>query len=426
MAPAGVRRTRNVRHYPSAGSPTGRTVPAHINLRMAANSIDGIELPIHSPESQGELAALVRDHAARGDGIYPVGGATGLDYGSLPTQPGIAVSTAKLSRVVDYPARDMTITVEAGLTLAELDRTLAKEGQCLPVDAPDRDLATVGGALAVDVCGPRRLGRGTWRDWVIGMTFANSGGELCKAGGRVVKNVAGYDLPKLMIGTMGGLSVITQVTFKLQPKPAASAWSTVTVDDPASALDALSVSKTRPTGVDLVNAHAAGSIRLPSKWTLLILYEEQPEAVKWQVEQLRHELKGVEKQPDDWLPALTRSPAVAGCDFSILVGIRPSAVAEFVNSLKHPEARIHLHGLSGIARVGLARAERQDALELWRSVDQIIARTGGHAVVRRCPTEWKRELPVWGRPASAVDVVRRIKREFDAKGVLNPGRTSYG
>src|SRR5207253_9213768 len=124
-----------------------------------------------------------------------------------------------LAEVIDYPARDMTITVQAGITLARLQALLATEKQRLPVDVPHPDRATLGGALATNASGPRRLGFGTLRDYVIGMTVVNDEGQEVKAGGRVVKNVAGYDLCKLHVGALGTLGVISQATLKLRPRP---------------------------------------------------------------------------------------------------------------------------------------------------------------------------------------------------------------
>src|SRR5205823_4316741 len=181
---------------------------------------------------------------------------------------------------------------EAGMTFAKLRLMLAAEGQWLPVDVPDPDRATVGGALAVDVSGPRRLGRGTFRDWVIGIGFVNDRGEACKAGGRVVKNVAGYDLAKLLIGSCGGLGIITQVTFKLQPLPAASTLVAFSAGDVRATLDTIHASRTRPIAVELLNPAAVTALSgdLPTGWLLLVLFEDQPEAVRWQVGQLGEEL----------------------------------------------------------------------------------------------------------------------------------------
>src|SRR5262245_21138531 len=131
-----------------------------------------------------------------------------LHLGLPPVKPGYAVDLRGLDQVIDYPARDMTITVRAGITIAKLQEILAKENQRLPVDIPDSEIATLGGAIAVNASGPRRYGFGTLRDYLIGISFTDDGGKEAKAGGRVVKNVAGYDLCKLHIGALGTLGIV--------------------------------------------------------------------------------------------------------------------------------------------------------------------------------------------------------------------------
>ena len=179
-------------------------------------------MPVKRPATVAELCEIVKAARAAGQGVYPVGGRTTLDVGLPPIKPGVAVDTTALNRVIDYPARDMTITVQAGITIAALQAELAKEGQWLPVDVASPEQATLGGAIALNQSGPRRYGYGTLRDYVIGISFVTDDGVEVKAGGRVVKNVAGYDLMKLQIGAVGTLGVVTQVTLKVKPRPEAS------------------------------------------------------------------------------------------------------------------------------------------------------------------------------------------------------------
>src|SRR5437762_698653 len=212
-------------------------------------TIDGVgPMPVERPTSVAALCDIVRRCAADGTAIYPIGGGTMLDYGLPPARPGVAVSTAALDQVIDFPARDMTITVQAGITLAKLHALTTAEGLWLPIDVPEPERATLGGAIAANVSGPRRYGYGTFRDYVIGVSLVNDRGEETKAGGRVVKNVAGYDLMKLYTGSLGTLGMITQVTLKLKPVP--EAWSSCLFfcgpDDLAAALDRLHRSATRP------------------------------------------------------------------------------------------------------------------------------------------------------------------------------------
>ena len=177
-----------------------------------------------TPTTQSELARFVAENAV-GDkrSLCPVGGRTALHYGFSTQEPDTVVAMSGLARVVDYPARDMTITVEAGMRMDELQATLATERQRLPIDIAQSGRATLGGALATNTSGPRRFGHGTFRDYVIGISSVDAHGRAFKAGGRVVKNVAGYDICKLLVGSRGTLAIVTQVTLKLRPLAETSA-----------------------------------------------------------------------------------------------------------------------------------------------------------------------------------------------------------
>ncbi|HEY2159230.1 MAG TPA: FAD-binding oxidoreductase, partial [Isosphaeraceae bacterium] len=152
---------------------------------------------VERPTTVDELREIIPRRVAEGLAIYPQGGRTALDYGGVPRRPGVAVDVTGLARVIDFPAADMTITVEAGITLDALSRVLDSEGQRLEIDAPQATQATVGGIFATNATGPRRYGCGRPRDQIIGVGFVTSDGNLVKGGGRVVKNVAGYDFPRL-------------------------------------------------------------------------------------------------------------------------------------------------------------------------------------------------------------------------------------
>ena len=174
-------------------------------------------------QDESAVAAAVRQAFERRHAIYPQGGGTSLDYGLPRRKPGVALSLAALNRVLEHAADDMTITVEAGITLAELNRHLAVKGQWLPIDAPDPDRASIGGIIASNAFGPRRHGHGTIGDYLIGFRAIDGRGEAYCGGGKVVKNAAGYNLPRLMVGSRGTLGLITQATFMVRPVPACSA-----------------------------------------------------------------------------------------------------------------------------------------------------------------------------------------------------------
>ena len=200
---------------------------------MKTNASDLLPLTeTRTPANQAELAAVVSEAHAAGTPLqHPLGGGTSLEYGLPARQAGLGLSLTGLTRVVDYPARDMTITVEAGLPLAELAGILAGERQWLPVEGPQPAEATIGGLMATAWSGPRRYGWGTMRDFVIGVSAVDGRGIPFKGGGRVVKNVAGYDFCKLLTGSCGTLAVVTQLTLKLRPLPDRSGLAACTVSD---------------------------------------------------------------------------------------------------------------------------------------------------------------------------------------------------
>jgi len=175
------------------------------------------------PTSVDEVRALVAEADASGRAIIPWGGGTGQLYGYLPIRADIVLSLQGLNRIVAHEPGDLTVTVQAGATLADVQKTLARHGQFLPLDPQDADgPATIGGILATNAWGPARGGYGTVRDWLIGLSLVDAAGRLVKGGGKVVKNVTGYDLPKLHVGALGTLGVLVEATFKVAPLPEAS------------------------------------------------------------------------------------------------------------------------------------------------------------------------------------------------------------
>ncbi|MBI3468638.1 MAG: FAD-binding oxidoreductase, partial [Planctomycetes bacterium] len=212
-----------------------------------------------APENEAALIDAVQQAHADSTPVYPIGGGTSLDYGLPPRQPGMGLSLTGFNRVIDYPARDMTITIEAGITMGRLAQTIAAEGQRLPIDVPSAEQATLGGVIATNFSGPRRYGMGTIRDYVIGIAAVDGRGTLFHGGGRVVKNVAGYDFCKLLTGSLGTLGVISQVTLKVRPRPEACALVACGFADVQRAeplLAALVTSRTAPTAIELLTGPA--------------------------------------------------------------------------------------------------------------------------------------------------------------------------
>jgi glycolate oxidase FAD binding subunit len=395
------------------------------------------------PPSLDALRQAVVTRVDQGLAIYPQGGGTALNYGGIPRVPGVAIDTRGLNQVIDYPAADMTITVEAGITLAALRAVLAEKQQRLLVDAPEADRATLGGIYATNTSGPRRFGSGRPRDQIIGVSFVNAEGAVIKGGGRVVKNVAGYDFPKLLTGSLGTLGILTQMTLKVRPVPEASAlvWTCWPgVEELAGVLDRLNTSATRPVAVELLNpggAHLVGGrLGLPAAgWALAIGFEDNAGSVAWQLDQLRAELLHGHGGADvalhvrgeaDFGPlwsALTEFPVRTPGPVSFLANLRPSSVVAFVSELDPGLWAVQAHAGNGIVRGHALEADSPEAIA--PELDRLRAwavRDGGNLILPRCPTAWKAGLRVWGEPRPDWTLAERVKHALDPKGVMNPGR----
>jgi len=400
---------------------------------------DGVEaLRVERPESLGALVDLAGRLGREGVALFPQGGRTAIDFGGRPACPGVAVATTALERVVDYPAADMTVTVEAGITLAALQAKLAEEGQRLPIEAPWPERATLGGIFATDTCGPRRLGWGQPRDLIIGVGFATSQGTLARGGGRVVKNVAGYDFPKLLTGSLGALGVIAELTLKTRPKPEAEAillFTGLEHDRLDPILEHLNLSATRPVAVELLNEPAARWVTEraaldfePSGWTLGVGFEGPKAAVDWQAEALPAEVGSSARialsdrsQAPVW-SALADLPS-AEAPVILKASLRPSRLVPFLKRLEPTRWRVQAHAANGIvwaaARDALSTDELREILNRFRAE---ASEGGGHVIVARSPADAKPDLDLWGRNGADWELAKRVKQALDPAGIMNPGR----
>jgi len=400
----------------------------------------------HTPADAAALAALMAQCYEAATPMYPLGGGTSLSYGLPATTSGVGISLNNLNRVIDYPARDMTITVESGITLAELARPLAAERQWLPVEGSQPETATLGGLMATAASGPRRYGYGTMRDYVIGMTAIDGRGVAFKAGGRVVKNVAGYDFCKLLTGSLGTLGIISQVTLKVRPIPERTAFLACTLRDAATAqrlLAAIIDSAVTPVAVELLTGpewreHASlGGLAAGSSGRLVVGLEGTADEVQWMLGRLAEEWRelGIDSPhvivdaaaTKLWtdlvdFAASTTSPLV------LKASLLPSRVVEFVQLLEEldPKASIQAHAGNGIV---IARLDGFTAADVSR---KLIGRlhpaaqlAGGGAVVLSSTLEGLTRQAVWGNVSQATNWMAKVKAQFDPKHLLNPGRFVY-
>jgi len=403
---------------------------------------------VAQPGDPAAVAELVQRAHRAGTPLYPIGGGTNLGYGVRPTEPGLGLSLAGLKRIVDYPARDLTITVQAGLTIAALAKRLAGEGQRLPVDVPHPEQATVGGIVAASPIGPRHYRWGTIRDYVIGLSAVDGLGTCFSAGGRVVKNAAGYDLCRLLTGSLGTLGVITQVTLMVKPLPETSALLACDVsgfDAAENLLAGLVHTKVQPSAIELVAGSAwkedslLGPLSDSRSVRLVVGLEGTLAEVEWMVHQLQEEwrragavstvtLRGLRADPV-W-DRLAEFPwqaqgANGAARLVVQIHVLPGCVVDAVRSVLEtdPGASVLAHAGGGVIQARLDLKPEAAPAVLKGRLRPALARSGGSLVVLRQPegAGLSREA-VWGPPRPTHPVMQAIKDQFDPKGILNRGR----
>ncbi|MCA9143672.1 MAG: FAD-binding oxidoreductase [Planctomycetaceae bacterium] len=401
-----------------------------------------------TPTDAVELAEVVRGCYESETAIYPIGGGTSLDYGLPAKRNGIGLSLAQLSTVIDYPARDLTITVGSGITMQTLAETLAKERQRLPIDVPKASQATLGGVIATNFNGPRRFGQGTVRDHVIGIRAVDGRGLSFKGGGRVVKNVAGYDFCKLLTGSLGTLGVITELTLKLKPIPDSFAIVVCSPSDLNHAeqlLAALVNSDTTPSAVELLagpawgaNKHLAGDSSSSNALFLAVALEGTEPEVAFMIKQLgtewRHEgvrshqaLEG--QAARDLFADMQEFPSAGESPLVLRANMVPSGTTRFIDAIQtlDKNCSIQSHAGNGIV---LAKFSEFPSAGLARTLvgklQAVAASARGNVVVLSNPggSEMTHQS-VWGAIDAPFELMTAVKREFDPKNILNPDRFVY-
>jgi glycolate oxidase FAD binding subunit len=373
--------------------------------------------------------------------IYPVGGRTAWHFGPPVTDPGISLCTTSLTKTIDYPARDMTITVEAGIRCDELARLLEGEGQRLPIDVPQAHRATLGGVAAANASGSRRFGLGTMRDYLIGVTAVDASGRLFKAGGRVVKNVAGYDLCKMLVGSLGTLAVMTQLTLKLRPLPETSVILWMSFDHLATideVLGRLVTSAARPVALDVLESRAATAIAgeagldLPCQRPILCVgLEGSSRETAWQIETLKAEVAPsrphqIETVADVaatklWF-ALAEFQVPSDDPLTFKANLLPSRTIGLIQNAERAGCAVQAHAGSGIV-IGQfpdSITTASAAAELLAKLRAEARKCRGNVAVVHCDDGWKSDLLLCGEPEPAWPLMHKLKRELDPQNLLNP------
>jgi glycolate oxidase FAD binding subunit len=395
------------------------------------------------PGTVEQVAGVVQHAAAAGASVIPWGGGTAVAFGEPPSRAGIVLGLRRLDRLLEHEPGDLTVTAQAGLTLGALQAALRRRGQWLSLDPPEEARATVGGVIAANASGPRRHLYGTVRDLLIGVTVVAADGSIVHGGGRVVKNVAGYDLPKLFVGSQGTLGVVVEATFKLRPQPDEERLVAAGFDrleDAGAAVRALLGSDLLPSAVELLDGAAAGGLGRQGAATLVVGFDGLPEQVQWQAAELATLLGPLGGRDVATLPpsAWPRLATLARGAFSaptaiMTLSVLPALVAETMAQAAAAARRRGLQSAwtahAGVGAItGALGADREAAaaaavLTDWRALAHA---GGGHASLAWAPLAVKSQVPAWDDAGPAGRLMQRIKAQLDPHNVLNPGRFVAG
>jgi glycolate oxidase FAD binding subunit len=387
---------------------------------------------IVEPASTEEVADVLRAASRDRRRVSIRGAGTKAGWGAPPSDSSrpsdIVLSTRKLKAVLAHRHGDLTATVQAGATLADVNRTLAQHGQCIPLDPPLADRATIGGIVATNDSGPRRHRYGAPRDLIIGVDFVRADGVAAKAGGIVVKNVAGYDVARLLTGSFGSLAVVVAATFKLFPLPAAS--RTVVVDVAAERIDAvlsgLLASHLTPTAIEL----QAPAPRLLVRFeTIEVAAEQQASAVARLAESAGCSASIVRAAEEltVWDDHARRPWERDGA--VVKITLLPDGVGSTLAWFAAAGGAVD-YEVIGRAGVGVLLARiGGDTEHQARVITGLRARlpaSRGSAVLVRASDDLKARVDIWGPIGDGFALMRAIKQQFDPMGILNPGRGPGG
>jgi glycolate oxidase FAD binding subunit len=394
-------------------------------------SIDGIRpYRLVEPERPADVAEILAEAAAHGDAVAPVGGATSLALGNVPERLDVGLSTSRLRGILNYEPTDLTLSVAAGSPLADVQAVLAEHGQTLPIEVPHPDRASIGGLVATALAGPRRYGSGSLRDLLIGISAAHPSGTVTKAGGLVVKNVTGFDLMRLYLGSLGTLGVVVSANFKVLPLPRYEATLHATFAGLEPALDTamrLRTSRIQPVSLEVASADA-------DSWLLAARIEGREATVRLLVAEARG-IVGADssviegRESSDWWRSYVADQEIAAAPNEALIrcGSKPAATGSMVSAILAATADtvsvtslMISPGLGSVLLRVVASAENPGT-SFARFHERLLG-LADHVVILAADPALKRDIDVWGRTPDTLDVMRAIKQQFDPHRVLNPGR----
>lgn len=402
--------------------------------------IPGILIRPRTVEEASKIVKIINQYQLN---VLTRGGGTRIHQGGQPDNIDILIETTAINRVLEHEAPDLTCHVEAGITLGQLQEQLSMTGQKIALDPPDAEFATIGGLLATNASGPKRLRYGSARDLVIGLHVIQATGEITRSGGRVVKNVAGYDLNKLYIGSYGTLGIIIEANFKLHPIPQQEKtllFTFTNCEDAMGTAITLIQSPLSPSAIELVamekQADALFHGVFPEHgYTLAVDFENSTIAMTRQINETRKianthhpfqssELEGHE-QKRFWQTIRQQMQGTITCKISLPIARIATYVHEMENICQQKKltATIIAHAGNGILYAELGpHTQEMQIVEVIIELRQLAQTFKGNLIVECCPTQVKQQLSVWGDPRSDFYLMQRLKQQFDPCGLFVRGR----
>jgi glycolate oxidase FAD binding subunit len=407
--------------------------------------------PVTTEEASSALAAA----NASATPVNFTGGGTKQEAGNLAQPCGLKISTTNLNELINYFPEDLTITVGAGMEFARLQEILAGHGQWLSFDPPNLPGQTLGGLMAANPSGPKRLLYGTARDLLIGCEFVLADGSIGRSGGRVVKNVTGYDLHKLMIGSLGTLGLLTEVTFKVLPLPQHTEWAAALFEKAEDALTAArqaARSNTSPAALEVLNLPAQqqlseqSGLALPEAPYILFFAAEGVEvAVKDQIKALTAlcqkagaseviPTEGLEENKALWY-GLRDLPVSPAYNLRLKWSSQLTELPAAFKSAEHLAAELALIDAAFQVRAGtgvvyfyasLEEGQLEQAAGLIEKARSAVSRQSGSLVIEAAPVALKEKLDVFGSVGDAFEAMKDLKQKLDPQAILNPGRFLKG
>lgn len=413
--------------------------------QLKAYAVDGLTpRAVVSPGSVEDLSKLLAYAHREQLAVVPRGNGTKMAAGGIPRKVDLVLSLLRLNRITGHDVPNLSLSVEAGITLASVQNKLAGtgKGSFLPLDPPHTEKATIGGIIATNGSGPRRYLYNSARDLLLGLKAVTPKGEIVAFGGKTVKNVSGYDMTKLMIGSWGALGVITEITTKLLPLPEASATLLTAFDALAPAgslIRKILHSVLLPSAVELTDGSAASRLGVKAGYLVAFSLEGVEEAVERQLGEITEmakkegaaEAKVLRGEEDRafWIalrdfPLAVQAPVILKSNFVISGQAEILGRYEMMAQAAGIRCAFIGHGGNGILRSYILDEEMkaETLADLIGKFTAEAARHEGNLCIESCPTELKTRINVWGLPRSDGALMRRLKEEMDPAGVLNPGR----